>query len=85
MSDGTSMIRSEHGNTILDDQTELIIQVQRKLTELTSSEIVAMDIAARLERAIIDTMQLAKFKPREQQHYYSFAMNQFLVDPVPKE
>lgn len=80
---GNAIIKSEFGETVLDEQQELVIQVQEKLTAMTGNAVVAMDIAARHERAVISALQAAKLKPRDQQHLYSIALRQFLVDPMP--
>lgn len=77
-----AMVRTAIGETKLDEQQELIIRVREKLTAITGQSAPALDIAARLEKAILDTLDASGMKPRDVQHFYSVAMNQFLVDPV---
>jgi hypothetical protein len=87
MSEGKSVVRTEYGVTILDEQSELVIQVQEKLTGIaTDAEpgIVALDIQARFQRATFAMLQAAKLKPRDQQHLYSIGLRQFLTDPIPE-
>ena len=85
---GTNVVKSEHGTTVLDDQSELVIQMHDKLKDLIEGEagegLVALDIAARFEHAVISTLQAHGIKPRQHQHLYSVALRQFLTDPKSK-
>lgn len=81
---GKSLIKTSDGEvvTILDAHEDLQHTVRELLVALTGSEIKAMDVLSRLESSIIDTLEAAKIKPRERQKLFTFALHQFLVDPV---
>ena len=84
---GNAVVKTADGQTVtvLEQHEELLHRTREKLLDLTGSEIVAMDLLARLEAAVIDTMEAAKIRARERQGLFTFALNQFLVDPKADE